>query len=187
MKPLILVKHSLPEIVKNVPAREWNLSDVGREHARKLAEALIPYQPDMIVSSDEPKATQTAELVAQELNLPFQIVDGLHEHDRSNLLYLPRERFQQLVRRFFEQPDELILGKETATQALERFRQAVDSVLKSLENKNIVIVTHGTVISLYTAWLTECDGYELWCALDLPSYVTLDLQSRKLLETINIP
>jgi len=186
MKPLIFVKHSLPEIVEDVPAREWNLSDVGRLRAQRLADELIRYHPDVIFSSPEPKAIQTAEIVAETFSLSFQQIEGLHEHDRSNAPFCTPEEFQKLVREFFVQPDTLVFGAETAVQALSRFRQAVDGVLDLSENKTTTIVSHGTVISLYTAWLTGCNGYDLWQKLGLPSFVTLDVQSKRLLETINL-
>ena len=91
-----------------------------------------------------------------------------------------------MVQEFFNKPDVLIFGKETAGQALGRFREAVDSVLRLYEDQVILIVSHGTVISLYTSWLTGCDGYLLWRDLGLPSFVVLDLQSQSSLETVNI-
>ena len=52
---LILVKHSLPEIVDGVRAREWRLGDEGRRRCDALAEALASYAPSgVITSSDEP-------------------------------------------------------------------------------------------------------------------------------------
>ena len=75
-KHLILVKHSLPTIVENVPAHEWELSDVGRVRAHQLAGRLNQYQPEVIVSSVEPKAKETAEIIARKHNLELQIVEG---------------------------------------------------------------------------------------------------------------
>lgn len=51
MKPLILIKHSLPEIVDGIPAHEWKLSEVGRDRAKQLAQQLTEYQPKVIISS----------------------------------------------------------------------------------------------------------------------------------------
>ena len=109
-KHLILVKHALPEIVEILPAREWKLSDEGRIRAQELAERLSKYQPDVIVSSSEPKAKETAEIVAGRNNLELQIVDGLYEHDRSNTPYLSGEEFQAAIHDFFEKPAVLVFG-----------------------------------------------------------------------------
>jgi len=185
-KHLILVKHSSPEIVEGVPAREWHLSDDGRVHARELAGKLIPYQLEVIVSSVEPKARETASILAENLGLEFHVVDGLHEHDRSRSPYYSKDEFQNLVREFFARPTELIFGNETASEALMRFRQAVDIVLNSHHEQNIIAVSHGTVISLYVSWLIGCDGYDLWKELGLPSFVALDIQSKILIKTENL-
>ena len=187
MKLLILVKHSLPDIVEHISAREWALSGEGRERAKKLAEILKAYHPEVIVSSVEPKALETAGILAENLDLNFQIAEGLHEHDRSNSPYYSKEEFQTLVLEFFKKPDALVFGNETASQALVRFRNAIHSIIDQYENKAILIVAHGTVISLYVSWLTGRDGYSLWQELGLPSFVALDLQSKTLLKTVNLP
>jgi len=185
-KYLILVKHSLPEILEDVPAREWHLSEEGRERARKLAGKLMGYQPEIVISSVEPKARETAAILAENLGLEFREVEDLHEHDRSGTPFHSKDKFQNLVREFFDKPDKLVFGNETANEAFARFRQAVDIVLISDNDKTIVIVAHGTVIALYVSWLTGCDGYSLWKELGLPSFVILDIQSKRLIETVNL-
>jgi len=186
MKPLILVKHSLPDVKMNIPAREWQLSVTGKVKAEKLAEYLGSNKPEFIVSSDEPKAIQTAEIIAGQLGLVNQIVDNLHEHDRRDSPFYSKEEFQLLIQEFFARPNALIFGRETAAQALERFHAAVDHVLTRFEDKVVIIVAHGTVISLLAESITGCDGYGLWQKLGLPSFVIIDVQFRQLLETINL-
>lgn len=185
-KHLILVKHSLPEILEDVPAREWHLSEDGRERARELAGKLNRYQPGIIVSSVEPKARETAAILGENLGLEFHKVEGLHEQDRSRESYHSKVKFQALVRELFDKPNQLVFGNETAHEALVRFRQAVEFVLNSYNDKTIVLVAHGTVISLYVSWLTGCDGYSLWKELGLPAFVVLDIQSKILLNTENL-
>ncbi len=186
MKPLILIKHSLPEIVDGISAREWKLSEEGQSRAKQLAKQLTEYQPDVMISSVEPKAQETAEILAEYFGLQNQTFEGLHEHDRSNSPFYGKEEFQVLVQQFFAEPEALIFGIETANQALERFERAIQSVLNTYENKTIFIVAHGTVISLFVSKLTGCDGYALWQELDLPSFVVLDVQSKVLLKTENL-
>ena len=110
----------------------------------------------------------------------------MHEHDRSGVPYHSKDKFQNLVQEFFDRANELIFGNETANDAFARFRQAVDIVLNSYNDKTIVLVAHGTVISLYVAWLTGCDGYSLWNELGLPSFVVLDIQSKTLIKIENL-
>ena len=185
-KRLILVKHSLPDVLEDVPAYEWHISEAGRVHARELAGKLIQYQPEIMVSSIEPKARETAAILADDLGLEFHEIKDLHEHDRSGVPYHEKAIFQNFVRELFDKPDELVFGNETANAALARFRHAVEHVLSLYTDKTITIVAHGTVISLFVSWLTGCNGYSLWQELGLPSFVVLDIQSKILIETENL-
>ena len=105
MQTLILVKHSLPEIVEDVPAHAWELSSEGRTRVGKLAEKLKQYQPEVIVSSIEPKARQTAELICEKLGVDVVVMDGLHEHDRSSVPFYSNDKFQSRIQELFEEPD----------------------------------------------------------------------------------
>jgi 2,3-bisphosphoglycerate-dependent phosphoglycerate mutase len=176
-KHLILVKHSVPEIDEGRPANTWGLSSEGQLRAQQLAKELEGFQPEVIFSSDEPKAQETADIVAKRLQLRIRIHPDLHEHDRSNVTYLSHEAFQASIRDFFQKPDALVLGRETANQAYTRFYRAVHSILNEHRDKTVVIVTHGTVISLFVSRLTGSSDLELWNRLDLPSFVALDLGS----------
>lgn len=179
-KYLILVKHSLPKIIEGLPAREWKLSEAGQVRAKRLAEQLMQYQPEVIVSSVELKAKQTAEIIARNHNLTFGIVEGLHEHDRSNVPHLSQEQLRTSVNKFFQNPDELVFGKETADQVHARFYQTVHSVLNEHERKTVVVVSHGTAISLFVSRLTGSSDFDLWKMLGLPSFIAMDLHSNTL-------
>lgn len=186
MKPLILIKHSLPVIREDIPAREWILSDEGLLRARRLSKSLISYHPEFIVSSTEPKARQTAEIVAEQLALEFHMMENLHEHTRSQSPHYARDDFHALMHKFFQHPDMLVFGNETANQALCRFQQAIDTVLISHVDKTVLVVTHGTVISLFVSDRTGYNGFDLWQQLGLPSFVVLDMKSKHLLEIKNL-
>ena len=125
MPHLILVKHALPAIIPTLPANQWHLSEIGRAQCALLADQLATYVPDALVSSSEPKALETAHLVAQKMHMSVQVVDGLQEHDRSNTPWLDPEEFDRAVAAFFRHPTELVLGGETAHQASERFARTM--------------------------------------------------------------
>ena len=185
-KYLILAKHSLPKIEKNRPANQWELSDTGRVLAKKLAVQLNEFQPELIISSVEPKAKQTAEIIAAEHNLELQLIEGLHEHDRSSVGYLHGDQFQAAVREFFEKPGMLVFGSETADACHARFHHAVHSILDQNLDKTVVMVTHGTVISLFVSRLTGMSDWSLWNDLALPSFIVVNVQTAMLIERENI-
>jgi broad specificity phosphatase PhoE len=185
-KYLILVKHSVPLIEAERPASTWRLSEEGRLRAHRLAELLESYEPEIIVSSHEPKAQETADILGTHLQLQVPILHDLHEHDRSHVPFLSNDAFQSSIHEFFQKPDELVFGGETADQVHARFYQAVHSVLNAHRNKTVVVVTHGTVIALFVSRLTGSSALELWNTMGLPSFVAMDLHSSTLIVRSNV-
>jgi broad specificity phosphatase PhoE len=185
-KYLILVKHSLPEIEEDRAASEWKLSEEGRLQAHKLAGLLEAFHPEVIVSSPESKTKETSEIISKRLQMEILVVQDLHEHDRSNVPYLSQAMFQASMREFFQKSGDLVFGRETADQAHARFYQALHGILNEYKNKTLVLVTHGTVISLFVSRLTGSSDFELWKRMGLPSYIAIDLQSNTLIVKENI-
>jgi broad specificity phosphatase PhoE len=171
---LILIKHSSPEVVRDRPAKDWVLSEAGGEKCAFLAEALKPYDPELFVGSEEPKAAATAEVTAGLMDVGWETMAGLHEHERAGVGYIPDQAvFHTKVKVFFDRPGELVFGEETAEQALERFQDAVGKVLGSYDGRTVAIATHGTVISLFVSQVSGGDPFALWQRLNLPSFVVL--------------
>lgn len=182
---LILIKHSQPEIDPGVPANQWKLSSEGRELCKCLAKKLSGYEIDSVISSTEPKAVETGEMLAHSFGRPFRRVDGLHEHDRSDVAYLhDAEDFNRAVHSLFDKPAEPVFGRETADMAHQRFSDAIDSVLEAYEGRGLAVVAHGTVISLYVARKTGADPFTLWKRLETPSFVVMDLPGYQLVEVV---
>jgi broad specificity phosphatase PhoE len=176
MATLILVRHSNSQIVEHLPAHEWHLSEEGRARCKLLAERLSVHKPELVVASVEPKATETGQLVAGHLKLPFENALNLHEHERSQVPYRSQEIFEASVHEFFAQPDELVFGDETAEQAYSRFASAVEKVVESHPKKTIALITHGTVMTLFIARRNpQIDAFDFWKRLDMPAYAVLSL------------
>ena len=94
MPKLILIKHAAPEVVPSVPSEQWRLSDKGRASCTPLAELVRPHAPKAIVSSTEPKAIETAELVAKHIGIGHTTAPDLHEHDRSGVPHMRSSEFK---------------------------------------------------------------------------------------------
>jgi broad specificity phosphatase PhoE len=188
MNYLILVRHSISQTDPNQPADQWGLSEEGRQHCPQLAEQLAPYRPDIIITSTELKAQETGRLVGEQLNVPVQTAANLHEHKRGNVGWFENKaEFEAQVGRFFAEPGELVFGEETADQSHQRFAQAVAQVVRRYPQQNIVIVTHGTVLSLFVGRTVELDPFSFWQRLGMPAYVVIDLPAGnvvKLVETV---
>lgn len=179
----MLIKHSAVVIDKDVPPKQWPLSEEGQRLCRPLATALRTHALEVLVSSEEPKAVQTAELVARRLRIDTRTAPDLDEHRRP-FVDTPGE-FQRLMQLFFAEPDDRVFGEESASEALARFSAAVDAVLAQEAGRNVGIVAHGTVISLYAAPMFGIGAGALWERLQTPSFVVLDLESRRGLRIVD--
>jgi broad specificity phosphatase PhoE len=165
---VLLVRHSLPELDPALPAEEWRLSEEGRRRCGQLAARLREHAPTAIVSSTEPKARETAELVGAELGLDVQASAALRESARRTVPWQAPDELRRSIRTLFERPDEVVYGEESASAALARFSAAVDGL-----DEGTVVVSHGTVISLYAAARSGRDAFELWSSLELPDLVVV--------------
>ena len=66
LRKLVLIKHSMPNLTSSVPANQWTLSEEGIKNTEILAKKLRKYNFDKIYCSEEPKAIETAEIIARE-------------------------------------------------------------------------------------------------------------------------
>lgn len=187
---LILIKHSLPEIDPGLPAAEWHLSAEGRRRCQALAEKLASHSPQVLFSSREPKAEETARLVAQRLGLATQSVDGLHEHRRTREAFTTADAFTANMQHFFDHPNELVFGEESAAQAQQRFSVALAGLCAQHPGQTLAVVAHGTVITLFALENTaspDLHAFEFWQRLGLPSMVVFErpeLRLRHVVEEI---
>jgi broad specificity phosphatase PhoE len=181
---LILVKHSQPALEPGVPAAQWHLSAEGARRCGPLAEQLAPYAPTTLVASVEPKAQETAALVAARLHLPWTTAPGLHEHDRTGVGWLPEGELERRVAAFFARPAARIFGQETAAEALARFQTAVTDVLRAAPAGTVGIVAHGTVITLFVAACAGVAPFPFWQRLGLPAFVVLTVPDLVLVATM---
>ena len=178
MPHLILVKHSNSNHSPDRAASAWELTAAGIDRCKPLATHISFYRPRRLFSSPMPKALQTAQYVAVELdNLDIVENQLLEEHSRiSNAPYGTLESFHTRMKLLFTLPDEFVFGDESANQASERFHRGIEAVLGQAKiGENIVIIAHGTVNTLFTARYNALNSYDLWLRLKMPSMIVLDL------------
>ena len=79
-----------------------------------------------------------------------------------------------------------MIGGESAAAALQRFARAVRHRVVAPFEHNVVVIAHGTVISLFVASVNpSIDAFTLWKRLRCPSYVILDQSTFALREVVD--
>ncbi len=167
---IVLIRHDKPQIVEGVPSADWRLSDAGRAAAADLAQDFRHFEFARIAGSPEPKAVGTAEAFAKTLGLTVEIDPGLAEHARRSMGFLSREELETGVARFFAEPDRLVFGNESADAAYERFAGAI----ARQPGRDVIAVTHGTILSIYVSRAAAIDPFAFWRALTTPAAVVLE-------------
>jgi broad specificity phosphatase PhoE len=117
MRKLVLVRHAMPIVRADVPSEAWALSPAGRDAAAQLGERLRAVAPTVVISSPEPKAYETVQIVSSALSVPLRRDDGLREHRRRTVPLMAPRDFERAMAAVFERSDELVLGEETDPDA----------------------------------------------------------------------
>ncbi|MFT5196117.1 MAG: broad specificity phosphatase PhoE [Cellvibrionaceae bacterium] len=154
MKLIYVITH--PEVVINpdVPVPNWRLSDLGRERMTHILNAPWLNSVTAVYASDEQKAIDGAQIVADQLGLSVTQMAELGEVDRSSTGYMPQKEHDYNGRMLFLHPAESVDGWETAVAAQERMVIAVNQLIEQDSTTgSLVIVTHGAVGSFLMSHL----------------------------------
>lgn len=180
-RQLILIRHSISAQQPEISSHHWTLTPEGESRCLKLAGRVAFYRPVVVVTSEEPKARLTGEIIARQLDIPAEAEYNLHEHLRHTEPYTDDAIFRLKVRTLLTQPDQPVFGEETGAAARLRFTQAVDRLLKRHPDGPIAVVTHGTVLALYLAQVAAIDPVAYWGCIGMPAYLVLALPDGRVL------
>ncbi|MFC4403924.1 histidine phosphatase family protein [Gracilibacillus xinjiangensis] len=188
MNRLILIRHSIPVIEAGVPSNEWVLAEEGIDKARIIAKKLSGYCFGKLYTSMEPKAIETAKIIADHTNSSYEKIADVHEHLRtSNRKVFTGDEWLAIMQQLFTKQDRFIFGDETAGAAKSRFDEAIKKLIKThTSNEDILLVTHGTVMSLFLSLYNHLDGFEIWCSLGMPAYVELTVSDYQIQNIVTL-
>lgn len=163
----VYITHPQVNIDPAIPVPQWGLSPTGAERARRAA--VLPWASSLrrIVSSAEVKAVETAQILADAAGCRVEIVEAMHENDRSATGFLAPPEFEAAADEFFAHPTLSFRGWETAISAQTRI---VGAVMRALSGHDpavpIAFVGHGGVGTLLRCHLL---GVPIARSLDQPA------------------
>jgi len=147
---LLLIRHALPTRTQAGEGSDPELTESGREQARRLPDALARFPISRLVSSPQRRAFQTAEPVASARGLTVDIEDRLAEYDRGLSHYVPLEQVR------VERPDDWarmaageLPGAVDTGAFRDRIRGALADIVAAADHTDTVAVfSHGGVINV---------------------------------------
>ena len=165
MVELLLVRHAAAQVSDHEPPRAWPLTNGGAADATRLGNQIrerFPRRSLAPVASSERKAIETATCVLGEPPTVDQRFDEVGRPWYDD----PAEMRSDAIRYLHGQP---VLGWETQAEATARFSAAVADAVVAVAGRLPVLVTHGTVLSLWLASAVEnFEAASFWVDLEFP-------------------
>lgn len=148
---LLLIRHALPLPSALGEGADPSLSQPGLRMAERLPSALSRHKVTRIVSSPQLRARQTAQPLADALDLTIEIDERLAEYDYGLAEYTPVEQMRS------EDPLKLArlvnghLPEGVDVDAfIERLHAAADQLITAAGGRDrIAVVSHGGVINVF--------------------------------------
>jgi len=128
------------------------LTETGINQAKATALALSELGGfDAMFSSPLGRATQTAAILAEALNITFQIEDNLKERNLGIMQGLTINEFKHAHPEAYEgfnsrDPDFVIPEGESSRQRYERGNSCIGTIAARHPGQKILVVTHGGII-----------------------------------------
>ena len=169
---LYFVRHAETKIRLEKPVREWNLTKAGRLRTQDLVESQVFDKIDGIIHSSEKKAKQTANIFAKAINVETYELPEIDELTRNHEGSLTNEEYRARVRATLTDWEHNEPGWESGETALTRFKEGVRRINIMFHDMNILVVSHGLVLTLFFSDLTNLlnIAYERWAQLKFLSW-----------------
>ena len=177
---VIFVRHAMPVVVPAVASTLWRLDEAAKDACVLLAYALPANLASSILSSGQPKADETATVIALRRGLEVVVDARLPETDEAGWV---EADFRVVVAGYLR--GEVPAGWEPHDAVVKRFTETVDQALAALApDLDLVLVTHGRAPSLYLASIgpivvaggrqSAFDLVPFWRSLTFPDAWRLD-------------
>src|SRR5258708_29268945 len=184
MPNLYRIRHPKTHVAPARQPHEWVLSEQGRSQVRKLNEAPFWKTVRALYSSNQPKAIEAAKVIGKTHEIEIIALPGLAEVWRGKEVYLSAAEYDNVLARFFSLPHFSIEGWERATNALARFSETVKYLIDQHPGKSVAILSHGTILTLYTAMLDHQNPtLERWREIGFATVAAVEIASMLLVSS----
>lgn len=181
---LYLITHALTRQIPDVDAARWQLSDVGRLQAEKLARQPFWQTVDRLLLSSEPKTRLTVAPFLQGATIPVEVDARFDELKRTPEWI---GDYTARVAETFRRPRESVAGWEPAADALARFRAGISDWKARHPQETLALVGHGLTFSLYRAHLLGRSTVALRDWQRLPFAAVACVENYRIIQDFTVP
>lgn len=130
---------------------------------------------EQVIFSPFLRAVQSVEPLCQKQNLKIEIDERLSERILSTD---PLPDWLEKLKATFQDMELSYEGGESSNEATKRIVNVVEEALKN-EHENILMATHGNLMSLLIKFFNQDFGFEQWQNLTNPDVVLLRFTNKK--------
>jgi broad specificity phosphatase PhoE len=167
---LVLVRHGESNWNRTGRVQGWRnpgLSPIGREQTRLLGQRLSMNRFKALYSSPLRRACECAMVLSDFVNLPIKKEEALKEMrlgdwEGKSISQVEKE-YPDMLSRWYERPTSVrIPGAEDIRSFSKRVVRAFDKIKRENEGKDVLVVTHGGVISIYMVHILGMNLDYIW-------------------------
>lgn len=177
---IIFIRHSKSLVNPEIPINTWGLSEEGVELAKKLNNLPEIKTLDVIYSSLQPKALETAILATKNLGILIKTDDRLTETTSFTNKFVNLDQLEKNTKEYYSGPKISINNGETSEEALARFNTAINEIVKAEAGKqNIGVVSHGSILASFCAQYKKTGAYEILQNMKQPDVAVFNWETKE--------
>ncbi|HPF39821.1 MAG TPA: histidine phosphatase family protein [Phycisphaerae bacterium] len=170
MSQLILIKAGQTEWQAQgrlVGDADLRLNEAGHRQAAAFAALLMDAKPSLVHCGKDEPSRETAEIIANELNLKVKSSDALREMDLGHWEGLTIEQFRERFAKVYKQwrNDPLAVEPpqgESVAAVLERMKKAIARIVKKGGERPIALVVGGYAYAALRCDLLDTRFEQFW-------------------------
>jgi broad specificity phosphatase PhoE len=133
------------------------LSKIGRQQSEKVARRFENIRVDHLLSSEWTRASETAEIIGQHIDLPVSYITGIHEKETHPDLYYAdhkgdlQKKFVKDIIQNGNDPDWKFQNQgESVNELAHRALTFSEYLMNNYRHRSIVVVSHSLFINAFT-------------------------------------
>lgn len=172
---LYLVRHAESLYVEGAN-RTRGLSVRGRDAALKVEKQLIDKEIDLFISSPYLRAVDTIQPLAKAMKHEIILIEDL----RERTLGRTTDEFLEAKRKLYKDKAFSFPDGESSLVAQERIVKVMESILITYPGKDIVMGTHGDIMTLLLNHYDSQFDYDFWKSITMPDIYRLEFLKKDL-------
>ncbi|MBV8637350.1 MAG: histidine phosphatase family protein [Candidatus Eremiobacteraeota bacterium] len=185
---LLLIRHAEAvhpqlEDMPEVTAIDTPLSDHGRAQAKRLANRIATRRPNAIYASPLKRTIETAQPIAEALELPIHPDERLREVEIAGVGAVSLHDLGEIA--IAHGGWSHLAGTESSTSIRTRMKDAIADIVGAHPSERVVIVSHAGAINAYVSMLLDLHKDFFFPAGNTSITVVRIRDSRRLVVTVN--